>query len=264
MFSPDWNNIVYDGRNDLVFEGKNKEYGAYMLRKSYKRTINIALSITLGIVVVLIAIPKIMDLISGLVPEEEITTEVTIDLTKPPPVDPTEPPPPPPPPPPVMETTKFTPPKVVDEQVEEQPPIQEKLPETTVSTVTQEGDDGELQPIVENKVIEDNNVYDRTAIEEQPGFPGGEGALMGFLKSNIKYPAIEKDNDIQGKVYVTFVIEKDGSVNDVQIMKGIAGGPNCDKEALRVVKSMPKWAPGKQNGKAVRCKFILPVTFKLS
>ncbi|HEY4799993.1 MAG TPA: energy transducer TonB, partial [Bacteroidia bacterium] len=134
-----------------------------------------------------------------------------------------------------------------------------------VAEETQKGDPDALviADVPKNDVIEDNTVYDLVAIQEQPGFPGGDGELFNFLRKNTVYPQVEKENGIQGKVFVTFVVDKDGSVTDVQLYKGLKGGPGCDKEALRVAKMMPKWAPGKQNGKSVKVRYILPFVFKL-
>ena len=98
-------------------------------------------------------------------------------------------------------------------------------------------------------------------METQPSFPGGEAKLYGYLGNNMKYPPIARDNNIQGRVYVSFVVERNGSITDVKVLRGIGGG--CDEEAIRVVKSMPKWSPGKQRGKSVRVRFNLPIVFKL-
>jgi periplasmic protein TonB len=98
-------------------------------------------------------------------------------------------------------------------------------------------------------------------VESMPLFPGGETALYKFLAENIKYPQMAKESGIQGRVFVTFVVERDGSVTDVRVLRGIGGG--CDEEAIRVVKNMPKWAPGKQRGKSVRVQYNLPVKFTL-
>ena len=106
---------------------------------------------------------------------------------------------------------------------------------------------------------EENKVFD--VVEQMPSYPGGMGALMQYLSSNIKYPAIAEENGIQGRVICTFVVERDGSITDVKIAKSV--DPSLDKEAMRVVSKMPKWIPGKQNGSAVRVKYTLPVTFRL-
>jgi TonB family protein len=99
--------------------------------------------------------------------------------------------------------------------------------------------------------------------EERPSFPGGEAEMQKFLQSNLKYPATERELNIMGKCYITFVVEKNGSLKNIKILKGIPGGPGCDEEALRVVMLMPNWNPGKQNGKAVRVQTNLPIQFKL-
>ena len=112
------------------------------------------------------------------------------------------------------------------------------------------------QPI---SVEHDNKVYD--VVEQMPSFPGGDAALMSFLNKNIKYPVIAEENGIQGRVVATFVVERDGSITDVKVIKSV--DPSLDKEAVRVLKLMPKWIPGKQSGKAVRVKYTVPVTFRL-
>lgn len=101
-----------------------------------------------------------------------------------------------------------------------------------------------------------------TIIEEMPQFPGGEKELFKFISKNITYPDLAIRHGIQGAVYVTFVIEKDGSIIDAKVLRGIGGG--CDEEALRVVNAMPAWSPGKQGGKAVRTQFNLPIRFTLT
>lgn len=106
---------------------------------------------------------------------------------------------------------------------------------------------------------EENKVFD--VVEQMPSYPGGMGALMQYLSSNIKYPVIAEENGIQGRVVCTFVVERDGSITDVRVAKSV--DPSLDKEACRVIKSMPHWIPGKQNGSAVRVKYTLPVTFRL-
>lgn len=106
---------------------------------------------------------------------------------------------------------------------------------------------------------EENKVFD--VVEQMPSYPGGMGALMTYLSNNIKYPVIAEENGIQGRVICTFVVERDGSITDVRVAKSV--DPSLDKEACRVIKSMPHWIPGKQNGSAVRVKYTLPVTFRL-
>jgi protein TonB len=95
-----------------------------------------------------------------------------------------------------------------------------------------------------------------------PEFPGGgEGALIAYIAKNTKYPPMARENNIEGTVFISFVVEKDGSVSDVKILRGIGGG--CDEEAKRVIKNLPNFAPGRQNGRPVRVQFNVPVKFKL-
>jgi TonB family protein len=111
------------------------------------------------------------------------------------------------------------------------------------------------------QIIRNNNDSIYQIVEEMPQFPGGEKAMMEYVAKNVKYPQEAKDKEIQGRVFVSFVIEKDGSVNEVKVERGIGGG--CDEEAVRVVKAMPKWKPGKQDGKPVRVSYMMPFFFKL-
>jgi periplasmic protein TonB len=101
-----------------------------------------------------------------------------------------------------------------------------------------------------------------TVVESMPNFPGGEAARIQYLNDNIKYPQMARESGIQGRVFVTFVVEKDGRVTDVKVLRGIGGG--CDEEAIRVIQNMPKWEPGKQRGKPVRVQFNMPILFKLN
>ena len=113
--------------------------------------------------------------------------------------------------------------------------------------------------VVTQAAPEPEKVFDM--VEQMPTFPGGQQELMAYLGKNIKYPTIAQENGTQGRVIIQFVVERDGSITDVRVARGV--DPYLDKEAVRVVKSMPKWLPGKQNGKAVRVKFTVPVMFRL-
>ena len=123
------------------------------------------------------------------------------------------------------------------------------------------------QEVIEEYVpveVEEEEVVEQEIfqiVEEMPSYPGGEGKLMEYVAKNIKYPQMARESGIQGRVFVNFVVEPDGSVSNVKVLRSLGGG--CDEEAMRVVKSMPKWKPGKQRGKAVRVSYILPVNFKL-
>ncbi len=161
--------------------------------------------------------------------------------------------PPPPPPEQPEVTTEF---EVVEDDKElthELGPINAEVDENTQNI--------EITPVKIEEEEEEEDVQIFTVVENDPEFPGGMEALYKFLRDNIKYPQLARDNNITGRVYVTFVVEKDGSIANPRILKDIGGG--CGQEAIRVVKSMPKWTPGKQRGKAVRVQFNLPVSFNL-
>lgn len=162
-----------------------------------------------------------------------------------------EPPPPPPPEQPEVTT--------VIEVVADDKEITNEL--QVNAEVTDETKNIEITPVViddEEDVVEEQ-IF--TVVENDPEFPGGMEALYKYLAQNIKYPQLARDNNITGRVYVTFVVEKDGSIANPKVLRDIGGG--CGQEAIRVVKSMPKWTPGKQRGKAVRVQFNLPVNFSL-
>jgi protein TonB len=183
-------------------------------------------------------------------------------------------PPPPPPPeekPPEVAQVKFLPPEPKpDEEVkqEEPPPKQEETEKAQISNVTKEGAEvDEIAPpppaVIEKPAeIEkprEEEVF--TIVEQNPEFPGGNGEMYKFLGKNIKYPSAAQRANVSGRVFLTFVVNTDGSIVDVNVVKGIGFG--CDEEALRVVKTMPKWNPGKQSGRNVRVKYTIPVTFQL-
>jgi protein TonB len=254
--------------DEIVFEKRNKEYGAYELRKRYNRNMNIAFGIAIAVFLFSVSIPTILDKLSDLTKEEVKVQEVDLKLTDPPPLDKDEPPPPPPPPdppPPVQETIKFTPPVIVEEVKEEDiPPPQEVANETTVSTKTQEGSNEIIDLPDEGGGDDDAGLGNQeifTVVEKMPEFEGGEEKLREFLSKNIKYPSMAKENGISGTVYITFVVEGDGKITDVKSLRGLGGG--LTEEAIRVVKMMPNWTSGRQNGKPVRVQFTLPVKFTL-
>jgi protein TonB len=121
-----------------------------------------------------------------------------------------------------------------------------------------------MKPAEEQKAVTQEKPIDKevfTVVETMPAYPGGEKALYKFMRENVKYPEEAKLKNIQGRVFVSFIVETDGSVSNVQVLRGIGGG--CDEEGVRVVSSMPKWTPGKQRGKAVRVQYNLPIKFAL-
>ncbi len=158
-------------------------------------------------------------------------------------------PPPPPPPPAAPEVLEI---HEDDEVIEEDLFIQD--------VETDEDQEIEIVEVVEEEE-EEEEVFNFYVLEDQPMFPGGNEAITAWIAKNTTYPEIAKDNGITGKVFVQFVIEKDGSVTNVKVMRAV--DPYLDKEAVRVVKSMPKWKPGKQRGKPVKVSFQVPINFKL-
>lgn len=146
--------------------------------------------------------------------------------------------------------------ELVEEEVETSEEVNQAIVTNAVGTGTPTAT-GPVGPVVED--VDENIVYD--VVEQNPKFPGGDEALMKWLYENLKYPTICQEQGIQGRVITQFVVNKDGSIVDPVVVRSV--DPYLDKEALRVIKTMPKWKPGKQRGKAVRVKYTVPVTFKL-
>jgi protein TonB len=152
-----------------------------------------------------------------------------------------------------------------DEEVkqDEEPVKVEEIKNQEVSDETRKGDADAppvVAPVIDAAPIVENKVFQ--VVEQMPEFPGGDEAMMKFIQKNIQYPDMERENDIQGRVVVGFVVNEDGSLTDINVKKGVSSG--IDKEALRVVKLLPKFKPGKQQGKTVKVAFVLPIMFKLA
>ncbi|MBF4465835.1 energy transducer TonB [Flavobacterium sp. LC2016-12] len=251
---------------DIVFEGRNKIYGAYELRKSNSKTTVKALIIGSIIFSFAVAAP----LIASFLPdssEDDVDHNVKIATIKLPPkkeeVKPNQPPPPPPPP--KVDQVKFTKPVVAKaEEVTEDPPKIEELKDKKVGSETIKGDPDAVLTVDEPVgtgtaavVEEDNQVYNTAGIEVKPDFPGGIEKFYKFVGNNYKTP---EEEGLKGKVYVTFVVEKDGSLTDIKVLRDIGYGTGA--EAIRVLKKCPKWTPGEQNGKKVRVLYSLPITIQ--
>lgn len=246
---------------DMVFEGKNKSYGAYELRKENPKTTIKALIIGGIVFSVLMALPMINW--DGLTAENEKVTMAEMANLPPPPVDkPLIPPPPPPPPTPKIDEVKFVPPKVVkkEEVVEEIKSIEELKDKNVGEKDVKGNDDGKIlidEPAgdgdKDNKIVDDNTVY--TAVEVRPEFPGGIQKFYDFVGKNFKTP---EDEEINGKIQVQFVVEKDGSLTDIKIIRDLGFGTG--KEAERVLRKCAKWKPGIQNGRPVRVLYSLPIS----
>ncbi|WP_337967506.1 energy transducer TonB [uncultured Flavobacterium sp.] len=251
---------------DIVFEGRNKIYGAYELRKSNNKTTVRALIIGSIIFSFAVAAP----LIASFLPdssEEDANKDIKIATVKLPPkkeeVKPNQPPPPPPPP--KVDQVKFVKPVVAKaNEVTEDPPKIEELKDKKVGSETIKGDPDAVLTVDEPVgtgtaavVEEDNQVYNTAGIEVKPDFPGGIEKFYKFVGNNYKTP---EEEGLKGKVYVTFVVEKDGSLTDIKVLRDIGYGTGA--EAIRVLKKCPKWTPGEQNGKKVRVLYSLPITIQ--
>lgn len=271
LISRDW--------TEMVFEGRNKEYGAYRLRKNAGKrnlysliTIFIAaLAIWGGISLVkfvesrtkTVAQTSVAELSALNQPKKkaEVKQQQKVKLEVPEKVVER-----------VKSSVKFTAP-VIKKDDEVKPEDELKTQDELMSTKTAIGaldvkgnDDanGEVLKIKEavaqpEPKPEVEKVFD--VVEQMPSFPGGPAALMEWLSNNVKYPVVAQENGVQGRVVVSFVVERDGSITDVKVVRGV--DPSLDKEASRVVKAMPRWIPGKQNGSAVRVKYNVPVAFRL-
>ena len=264
---------------DLVFEGRNKAYGAYRLCKSTtKRNILAMVAVVILLIVAFIiltvknfvdeqrakvAMTQVAELTNYKQPEKkaevkqkkvEVEPERVVERVK--------------------SSIKFTAPVIKkDEEVkpDEELKTQDELmsTKTAIGTFDVKGNDDANGEILKAKEViaepeppkheEENKVFD--IVEQQPLFPGGPAALMKYLSENTKYPVVAQENGVQGRVTVQFVVEKDGSISDVHVLRGV--DPSLDKEAVRVVKSMPRWTPGKQNGITVRVNYRVPVLFRL-
>ena len=265
---------------DLVFDGKNEAYGAYALRHdTSKRNLWAMLALIAGliaIVAIFLSVGAVQDAIARAASEHE--TEVTLEQVEEEAEEPEEeeivyevqpeeqlvaeet----------VMNSEKFTAYEMEDDAPEQVTKTQDEVAQSDVAIgaidYNEGSDEAEHVLKVNEKVVdevppavEETKIFE--VVEQMPSFPGGDAALMQFLSKNIKYPVVAEENGIQGRVIATFVVERDGSITDVKVVKSV--DPSLDKEAIRVLKSMPKWIPGKQNGSAVRVKYTVPVTFRL-
>ncbi|HEY4787934.1 MAG TPA: TonB family protein [Bacteroidales bacterium] len=246
---------------DMVFEGRNKEYGAYDDRQRSSKRHALALIIAVSVFTVGVSAPV---LIKALTPEKkvkhvEVTSLADIKIDKPI-ENKVEAPPPPPP---MKTTVKFTPPEVTNEEVTEEVKTVDELKDTKaqISVADVKGsDDANAVDVADLKVVEEKE-EPLQFVEQMPEFPGGVDAMMKYLNANIRYPSIATEMGISGRVILQFVVDKHGKINNVKVLRGIGGG--CDEEAIRVVKNMPSWKPGRQNGKEVPVYFTLPVVFTL-
>lgn len=271
--------LISNEWTDLVFEGRNQAYGAYKLRKGTAKR-NVWALLIVGLAAALLYLGLQLQKMAEANKKVENTQAVELaklntekkeakvekkEIIKQEPEKVVEQ---------VKSSVKFTAPIIKkDSEVKEEDEI--KLDEVqksdkAVGAFTVEGNDEVGGAVLKAKediaapeppkhVVEETKIF--TVVEQMPMYPGGDGALMGYLRDNIKYPTVAAENGVQGRVVVGFVVERDGSITDVKILRGV--DPSLDREAMRVVKSMPRWNPGKQNGSAVRVKYQVPVSFRL-
>jgi len=257
---------------ELIFEGKNKSYGAYYMRRSSGKR-NLKAFIIIFIFTILIAcLPTLIETVKSITKQHETMVESTVlsdlaledqvkeeDIIRQEDV---------PPPPPLKSTIKFTEIEITEEEIAEGQEMksQEELStsKTQISVADVKGTDEEhgvdIADLEQNKVIVEEKPF--TTVEQMPQFPGGEEELMKFILGNLRYPSVAKEVGIEGRVIVRFVVSKTGEVTNVEILRGL--DPSCDKEAKRVVSMMPKWIPGKQNGRSVPVYFTIPIVYRLA
>jgi periplasmic protein TonB len=257
---------------DIVFEGKNKAYGAYALRhRSFNRHRYAIILVTI-IFLLALFVPGFIKIVMPKNKERmvEVTSlsDLKMEQAKPKENLITAPPPPP-----LKSSIKFTPPVIKpDEEVaaDDEIKTQEELNETkvTISVADVKGTDEEngvdVAELNQNQEIAQEPVEEEVflIVEQMPEFPGGETALRTYIAKNIKYPATAQEMGIQGKVYVTFIVDSNGNVTKATIARGIDA--SLDKEALRVINTLPKWTPGKQRGKPVSVSYTVPINFTLN
>lgn len=251
---------------DIVFEGRNKKYGAYELRKSNPKTTMRSFFIGALVFCFLAATPMFSNLFSSDdVVEDNVLDKKVVTIKLPPkkqeiPKDL----PPPPPPPPKVDQVKFVKPVVAKaEEVVEEPPKIKEIVDKKLGAETIKGDPDaplSIEPVGKgpaSAVVEDNNIYNTAGIEVKPDFPGGLEKFYKYVMNNYRAP---EEPGLSGKVFVTFVVEKDGSLTDIKVIRDIGFGTGT--EAIRVLKKSPRWNPGEQNGKKVRVLYSLPITIK--
>lgn len=252
-------------------------YGGYMLRRMYGQRLIKGTFIGVVLCSLLLAEPLISEKLFGLFVKKEVSTHCIVEILPPPDIKKPAPTPPLPPPPKQKPQIKIIPPTVtIKPQPKDQPLVLPDPPKNAdIGTTNIKGDSSSKtyskpvdvepaappEPKEEPKKanVDEDKVWG--PVEQKPEFPNGEAAMFKFLRDNIKYPSIARENNIAGTVYIGFVVNTDGSIQDVTIKRGVGGG--CSEEALRVVKMMPKWSAGRQQGRPVRVSYTMPIKFKL-
>jgi protein TonB len=247
--------------NDIVFWNRNKEYGAYLLRKKYNKNVIVSILIGTIIIVTIIIVPYLnaRDLQNRL-KNSERQVEIRMENLDQPAEQIAPPPPPPPPPADVVQQQRYVPPQVVDTI---KPEEADQL--MTADQAQVEVTDQEVVEVVQQVKEEVQEVMSEPepflSVEEMPEPPGGLNGLYKYIAENTNYPPIAEENNIQGKVFVRFCVTSKGDIEKISIFKGV--DPALDAEALRVVKTFPKFKPGKQSGMAVDVWFTVYINFVL-
>lgn len=255
---------------DLVFEGKNRSYGAYDMRQTSGKRHTLAFIIIVIFAAFMAVLPTLIETVKSytirdVMSEKTQLTDLKLeDLVKEEDIIRQQEAPPPPL---LKSTIKLTEVEITEENIEEGQELksQEEITssKTQISVKDIKGTDEEhgidIADLEEHKVIVEEKPF--TTVEQMPQFPGGEDELMRFILGNLRYPSVAKEVGIEGRVIIRFVVSKTGDVTNVEILRGL--DPSCDKEALRVVKMMPNWIPGKQNGRSVPVYFTLPIVYRL-
>lgn len=256
--------------DNILFEKRNMEYGAFEIRSVYNSYLKRSMLIAASVFTLALVSPKIIKMLEPAEAQVEEFVMKEVILAEPPPIDPkTTPPPPPPnvemPSAPQVASTEFLPPKIMEDEkviVEKEPPTQTELHTSNPGSETKEGETENLNQLIvpgDGAGKEVGDVEKALVFVGEP--PVFQGDYMKFLKKNFQYPEKAKDKKIQGKVHIKFVVEKDGSITDITLVRGLS--PECDAEAMRVVKLMDKkWTVGKNNGVAARVWKNLAIDFQ--
>lgn len=262
------NPIEYASLDEIVFETRNRRYGAYLLRKAYNHHLGMSLLMATAVCFLLVNLPGWMRTgVEKVIPAKMPLVDVgqLIETVKP-----------------VIEAqprkseqarqVRASNPNVIPQATVEEVPAEETQPDRSflpgvIGPADLPGIDPELDPGVPGgkgkvpvEIEEDNTIH--TYVGQMPEFPGGDAALIRFLNKHIRYPQVAQRMGVEGKVFLQFIVARDGTITDVQVVKGIS--KECDEEAVRVVQAMPAWKPGKQNGIPVAVRFAFPVFFRMS
>jgi protein TonB len=255
------------GYEDILFFNKNKEYGAYIIRRAYKKHLTFAMLTAITAFTFAVSYPLITKsdkhltnsgytsrivVLGGYIPDVEKLPPPNVELPKS-----------------IRSTIKFLPPEVKpDDKVRpaEQIPTQDEIKNVAIGTITQKGTD--TSPDISEIVIPDKIEVPKETnedlfrwVEEMPRYKTDESEIYKFFAENIKYPEIAKRAGVEGRVTLQFILSKDGTITNISVLKGIGAG--CDEEAVRVLGLMGKWSPGRQNGHPVRVVMSIPIMFKL-